>query len=149
MKREGVELSVEARRLACRVMAQALKFHGVEVLALCVGERGWHALIRCPKIDRKGRNVEEFLKITHEKSLGTAVPRLWRNRVARHFMGIAKKESARALSRTKLVEPGGVWAKGCGVKPIKHRKHEVRVVKYIRDHIKQGAFIWLWFHRIA
>ncbi len=34
-------------------------------------------------------------------------------------MGIAKKESARALSREGLAEFGGVWAKGCGVKPIK------------------------------
>ena len=34
MKRDGVELSVEARRVACRVMVEALRFHNVEVLAL-------------------------------------------------------------------------------------------------------------------
>jgi hypothetical protein len=90
--------------------------------------------------------VEDVVRSHVEKSLGTAVPRLWRNRVARHFMGIAKKESARKLSREGLAEPGGVWASGCGVKPVKDRRHQVRVVKYIRDHRAKGAYVWLWLH---
>jgi REP element-mobilizing transposase RayT len=132
MKRDGVELTPQARTVACAVMVKALKFHGVEVIALCVGKKHSHALIKCPKKKRNG------------KSLGTAVPRLWRNRIARHFMGIAKKESARALSKAALAQPGGVWAGGCGVKPIKDRRHHVRVVKYIHDHKAQGAVVWLW-----
>ncbi|MEA2710974.1 MAG: hypothetical protein QOF78_3575 [Phycisphaerales bacterium] len=148
MKREGVELSVAARRVACRAMVQALQFHHVEVLALCVGKKGWHALIRCPKKTRDGKTIEQMLKSHAEKSLGIAIPRLWRNRIARHFTGLAKKESARALSREGLAEPGGIWAGGCGVKPIKDRTHQTRAVKYIRDHVLQGAFVWLWLQEL-
>jgi hypothetical protein len=146
MKRDGVELSKGARECACKMMVQALKFHGVEVVALCVGRTRYHALIKCPKIDRYGCDVYTQVKTHLEKSLGTAVPRLWRNRIARHFIGIAKKESARALSREKLAAPGGVFAAGCGVKPIKDRTHEIRCTKYIRNHIKEGAVVWLWFN---
>src|SRR6476660_443916 len=43
MKHEGVELSVAARKAACDAMVKALRVHGVEVLALCVGRTGWHS----------------------------------------------------------------------------------------------------------
>jgi len=151
MKRDGVELSRKARELACRMMVNALKFHGVEVLAFCVGKKHWHGLLKCPTTTRDGKNVVDVILAHMEKSLqslGTAVPRLLRNRIARHFIGIAKKESARALSRDKLADPGGVWASGCGVKPIKDRRHQVKVVKYIRDHKLEGAIVWLWFNAL-
>jgi REP element-mobilizing transposase RayT len=127
MKREGVTLKKAARKVACEKMLEALRFHGVEVIAICVGGQHWHALIRCPS----------------RESRGIAIPRLWRNRIARHFMGIAKKESARALSREGLAEFGGVWAKGCGVKPIKDRRHQLKAAKYIFDHRKKGAAVFL------
>jgi REP element-mobilizing transposase RayT len=146
MKRDGIELTPEAREHASRAMVAALKFHGVEVLAWSVGRRHYHGLIRCPNKTRNGRSVVQALEDHMRKSLGTAAPRLWRNRVARHFVGIAKKESARALSREGLAPPGGVWTRGCGVKPIRDRNHQVNVVGYIRDHQLQGAFVYLWFN---
>jgi hypothetical protein len=129
-------------------MVKALKFHGVDVLTFCVGKRHWHALLKCPRTMRDGRLVVDALIEHMEKSLGTAVPRLLRNRIARHFIGIAKKESARALSREGLANLGGVWAGGCGVKPIIDRRHHVKVVKYIRDHRLDGAVVWLWFNAL-
>src|SRR5688572_27376081 len=124
MTRPGVTLSRAARKAACAKMVEALKFYKVEVLALCVGGRHWHVLARFPSMERS-------------KSRGIAIPRLWRNRTARHYMGIAKKESARALSREQLAPAGGVWAKGCGVKLVKDRRHQVRVFRYILEHAKQ------------
>src|SRR5438094_10641351 len=38
MTREGVELSWDARVLACRKMVQALRFHYAEVADFCVGK---------------------------------------------------------------------------------------------------------------
>jgi hypothetical protein len=129
MARPGVTLSSAARKVACDKMVEALRFHQVEALALCVGGRHWHVLARFPSR-------------TQSKSRGIAIPRLWRNRDARHYMGIAKKESARALSKLQLASAGGVWAKGCGVKPVKDRRHQLRVFGYILEHAKQGAEVW-------
>ena len=65
------------------------------------------------------------------------------NRDPRHLMGIAKKESALALSKLGLVEPGGVWARGCGRRYIKNEWHFNRVrIKYIPDHAKKGAAVY-------
>src|SRR4051794_17420788 len=39
MKRERVELTPEQREHACRLMAEALQFHHVELIDLCVGKK--------------------------------------------------------------------------------------------------------------
>src|SRR5436190_19615284 len=48
MKKSGVTLTRKAREAACRKMLSALQFHGVQVIALCVGGRHWHGLLKCP-----------------------------------------------------------------------------------------------------
>jgi hypothetical protein len=119
-RRPGIHLDQEARMLACAAMLEALNFHNADPIALCVGREHWHALIRGIRPDRT---------VTMQ-------------RTPRRIMGIAKRESARALSRAGLVASGGVWARGCGRRWIKDRQHQVAVVRYIKRHEREGAATW-------
>jgi hypothetical protein len=113
--------------------------HGIQLVELCVGAAHYHLLARftpvgserCPGIQipglPEGRELDTFEILT---------------RVARHFLGIAKKDSARALSDAGLVTPGGVWAVRGALKPILDRQHQINVVGYIRDHAVEGAAVW-------
>src|SRR5581483_3875060 len=51
MKRKPVALPAEARPVACKEFVEALQFHGVEVAALCIGRKHWHARVRFQQID--------------------------------------------------------------------------------------------------
>ena len=128
-KREGVSLEWEARIVACRAMVEALQFHEVQVADLCVGARHWHALAR-------------FYPVDHETWVIIEMQGMSKDRDPKHLMGVAKKESARELSRQGLVAPGGVWARGCGRRYIKNPWHYERVVDYIPDHAKKGAAVY-------
>ena len=119
MKRKRVELTPEQRRIACLLLAEALRHHGVEVVELCVGKKHYHILAR-------------FIP------LGTMFTI---DRDYRKLVGIAKKHSAREMSEAGIVSRGGVWAVRCKAKPINDRAHQVRVAKYLRDHAKQGAAV--------
>jgi hypothetical protein len=120
MKRERVKPTSEQRRLACRVIVEALMWHEVEVVAVAVSAKHWHVLARF-------------------HALGTI---LTKDRTARHLMGIAKKRSARALSDAGWVAKGGVWAVRCRPLPIKSRSHQTNVFDYIRKHRSKGAAVW-------
>jgi len=61
--------------------------------------------------------------------------------LARHYVGIAKKDSARALSDAGLAAPGGVWTARGSIKPIKQRRQQLRVVRYIRGHASHDAVV--------
>ena len=130
MKRPGVVLSWEARVVACRTMVEALNYHEVQVAELIVGGRHWHALAR-------------FFPLSEDAWRSIEMQCLSKNREPRHLMGIAKKESARALSKLGLVEPGGVWARGCGRRYVKNEGHfNYLVEKYLPDHARRGAAVY-------
>jgi len=133
MKRRPVLLKAPARAAACRTMAEALRFHGVEVLDLCVGATHWHVLARFTPLPAAASGP------------GIPIPGLdfaTLKRDARRLMGIAKKRSARALSEAHLVARGGVWAVRCGVRPVRDRAHQLALVRYVRAHGRQGAAVW-------
>jgi hypothetical protein len=123
MKRRRVELTPRQRKIACDAMVESLKTDGAEVLALCVGKKHWHALVRTIPL---GRHPTESL--------------LFRD--ARRIVGRAKGRSARELSRCGEAPEGGVWAVRCRPIPIKNRAHQLRVCGYIPDHVKKGAAIF-------
>jgi hypothetical protein len=130
MKRPRVILEPSQRAVACRAMADALQFHRVELLDLCVGATHWHVLARFTPFSA---------------SPGIPIPGLdfdTLKREARRLLGIAKKESARALSEARLVAPGGVWAVRCGVRQVRNRGHQLALVRYVRAHARQGAAVW-------
>ena len=62
--------------------------------------------------------------------------------VVRHYVGIAKKDSARALSDAGLVQPGGVWAVRLRCLPIGDRAYQVNVVRYMGSHADRDAAVW-------
>lgn len=112
MTREAVRLGPEARRVACEAIVAALQHHHVEVVAACVDDHHFHLLARFPRDN------------------------------PRKFVGIAKKESARALSSRALAEAGGVWAVRFRAAPIADRGHQVQVARYILAHASRGAVVW-------
>jgi hypothetical protein len=120
MKRERVVLNPMQREMACRLMAEALLYHNVELVDLCVGGKHWHSLAR-------------FWAMEQVKT---------KKRDPAHLMGIAKKHSARVMSDSGVIPRGGVWAKRCKVIPIKNQLHFERVGGYIPDHAKKGAAVY-------
>lgn len=118
LKRPPVRLDHKARAIALQHFLYAFAFHNIEVIACAVDDHHALALARFPDHN----------------------PRKW--------IGIAKKESARALSRAELVPPGGVWAARSHCKPITDRKHQLDAYNYIADHATRHAATWL-IHRDA
>jgi hypothetical protein len=112
MARVPVELSIAARRLACRVIVEALQYYGCDIRAVGVSEVHYHVIARFENDD------------------------------VRRIVGIAKRRSAKALSDADLADRGGVWAVRCGVKPVKDAEHVANARQYILDHVTQGAAVW-------
>jgi REP element-mobilizing transposase RayT len=117
-----VHLTPTARRAACDEMVHSLQRHGVEIVAISVDDHHFHILARFTNEHADETRIEDFI---------------------RKLVGIAKKDSARALSEAGLVKPGGVWATRFRFLSISSREHQVRVAEYIADHAKRGAAIWV------
>ncbi len=54
---------------------------------------------------------------------------------------IGKIKRCGSLSVTQTM-PGRLWAKGCGIKPIKDKTHQINTFNYILRHREQGAWVW-------
>jgi len=112
MKAKPVYLSPEARAIACCAMVEAFTYHAIELVAVAVDDHHYHILAR------------------------------FRDHFPRKWVGIAKKESARAISTANLGPSGGIWAVRCKVTPINDRDHQVTVARYIAKHAQRGAALW-------
>lgn len=132
LKREAVALKPRAREAAVRAIVHALvTVHELDVLSLCVGGVHLHLLVRLPaSLRQKPTPSKRGLR-------GSSV-----DDPARHYLGIAKKESAKILAGERFVEPGGVWAKRGKVVPIANRAHQLCTFRYILDHVDEGAAVW-------
>ncbi|TVQ59475.1 MAG: hypothetical protein EA379_10815 [Phycisphaerales bacterium] len=112
MQRAPVRLSSEARIVVRDVMVESLLRDGIELAALCVDDHHFHILARFPDRD----------------------PRRW--------IGMAKRRSARELSKRGLAPLGGVWAKRFRALPINDRDHARNTFRYILGHARTGAAVW-------
>ena len=155
MKGAEVLLDPQHRAIACREMSQTLLFHQIELVDLCVSAAHYHLLARFTPVEE-----ERSPGITIPGSPlgivppGMVIPGLREEdvvhmdryevlmRIARHYVGIAKKRSAWAMKSAGVVAPKGVWTIRGSVKAIVDRQHQLRVVKYIRDHGLHGAAVW-------
>ncbi len=63
--------------------------------------------------------------------------------LARHFMGIAKKDSSNGLIEMYPQFAGGVWADRGKIVPVADRRRQVELVHYIAKHKRKGAALWL------
>jgi hypothetical protein len=133
MKRDAVILTHDQCFIAAEKMAQALLFHDVEIIDLCVTPTHFHVLCRFIGLADPGIAIP---------GRGIANPLSSKNRAPRHLIGIAKKESARALSKRGLSSPGGIWAVRCRPKPIRDRRHQIRVARYIHAHHKREGIVY-------
>jgi hypothetical protein len=121
MKRQRVELTPKQREFACREFVKALLERDVEVGEFCVGKKHWHGRLRFRDPER------------HHGQ----------NRDAIALIGQAKGKSAFEMSRSKIIARGGVWAARCRVRPVKNQYHNANVSKYIPNHAKKGAAIYV------
>ena len=112
MQRPPVRLSMETRVIVRDVMAASLLRDGIDLAALCVDDHHFHILARFPDRD----------------------PRRW--------IGMAKRRSARELSKRGLAPVGGVWAKRFRALPINDRDHARNAYRYILGHARTGAVVW-------
>ena len=129
LKREPVFLSPEARRLAVEAFRYTMgEVHKLEVLAIAVTRVHVHVLVRMP-------GDQEKKPTASRRGLRERDP-------ARYYMGIAKERSSKSLVKEGLVAAGGAWAKRGKVKPIRDRKHQVNVFRYILDHLEEGGAVW-------
>ena len=121
MKRNRVVLTPEQRAVACREFVKALLEREVEVRCFCVGAKHWHGVLR-------------FRDLVRHRG---------QNRDAQRLIGQAKGRCSREMSRAGMVAQGGVWAARARVRPIKDEYHFRNVSKYIPDHVKKGAAIYV------
>ncbi len=132
LKKPPTYLSPEARQHALDAIIQAFDHHGIEVAALAITAVHLHLLARFPP--------------TLLRSPGIAIPGLRTSALddpPRHFLGIAKKESARALSRAKLKPAGPAWAARGKVKPVRSETHFIYLRdRYIPNHRSEGASLY-------
>jgi hypothetical protein len=124
LAREPVVLTFQQRLVACRAMADAFSFHHIDFGDLAVGAKHFHLVAQFPP-DRVMQNGRPILD------------------PARHFTGIAKKESAREMSRLGMIAPGGAWAAKAHPIPIENEDH----FRYVRDqyiprHASEGAAVY-------
>lgn len=107
--------------------------------------------IAIPKVTRGGigeKLVEQFRKLGHDLRVlsvgGMHVHGLIElplsEKVAKHEVGRCKQ--AAALLVSGQFKPR-LWARDCGMKLIRDADHFGRVVKYIKDHEQEGAWVWL------
>jgi hypothetical protein len=126
MKRSPVYLSPDARRCAVEAMLHALRdVHATEVLCLAINDVHLHLLARFP--DGSGRRVAERTSAIDDPP--------------RHYLGLAKQWSSKAMKARGLVD-AGAWARRGKIVPIADREHQVHAFNYIIGHIDQGAAVW-------
>ena len=135
MKNDAVVFNPDQRHIACLALAEALLFHEVELVDLCVGATHYHALARfTPFVDTRAPSPRPPRRGSHRPST---------NRDPRHIMGLAKSWAARKLVLAGLFPHEKVWAKRGKELPVESRAHQLWVVRYIRDHAaKEGASVW-------
>ena len=117
LKREPVHLSAIQRQQAMDAVVRSFDLHGIELIAASLDDHHLHLLARFPDHN----------------------PRKW--------VGIAKKNAARALSDLGLLPHGGVWGKRSECTPIEDRRHQLTVFDYIQRHANQGAVVWTFRQR--
>jgi hypothetical protein len=137
MNRAPVHLSVEARQVACRAMLESLHHQRIEVAAISVDDHHYHILARFPipasERTTRPRGSNPWTSSRRDGNTHLAY--------VRHVVGLAKSRSARAISESNLVAPGGVWAIRFKVTPVSDQSHFANVERYVLDHARRGATV--------
>jgi hypothetical protein len=158
--RDAVLLDPAARQAACRILADALQHHQVQIIELSVSQMHWHLLARFVPV---GVNPYDHLaalniKLTHPPKAhplprvgpspqdprpgGRGLSAYDHDPAPRRILGLARSFTTRQLEAARLVPPQGpVNAQRPLPRPIESRDHQLAVAQYIRDHAHQGAAV--------
>lgn len=117
-----VRLSPIARRIVMREFESAFARHGVVAWVMCVDDHHFHILARFPTTESPRPTDSDPWASSRDRSV-----RNLNLSCARHFVGVAKRKSARALLDAGLVAPGGVWGKRCGIVGVRSYEHLAEV----------------------
>lgn len=91
------------------------------------------------KCEQKGRRVLVIAVDPHHVHLLVELPG---DRTAvKRVVGSWKQKASHAV---RDAMPGSIWSKSCDPVRIKDRAHHENVYRYIRDHRKQGAWVWTY-----
>ena len=142
MKRAPVKLNLSQRTVVCKELANSLLYQGVELVDLCVDVTHTHILARFVPLEDPGVQTPGLVLPGDIESLSDFQWNDQLKRVARQKIGLAKSRSARALSADGFLPPGRLWGIRGLVKPVRNRKHQLQIVRYIRNHAKNNAVIW-------
>ncbi len=148
MTQDAVLLSTNAKQLVLDTMLEAFRVHQIDIAALVVTPMHVHVLARFPSdlLDVLNAPAPRSPGTAVRRSPGIAIPGLPRTTSKddppRHYMGIAKKESARALSKAQLKPAGKTWAFRGKIVPVKSEQHfhHLRDV-YLPDHQHQQGLV--------
>ena len=125
MKRDPVYLERELRHIALLAVVQCLIKDGIEVLVACLDDHHLHVLGKF--CDHRPRQRLGWAKFEATKKV-------------KEFLN-AHGDAVGIELELKLGE--GIWGKRSECKPITDREHRLNSLKYISDHWKQGALVWL------
>ncbi|MCI0363387.1 MAG: hypothetical protein L0Y44_08180 [Phycisphaerales bacterium] len=124
LKSPPVILTREQCLIVCRTMAEALEFHKIWFADMAIGPKHFHLLAQFPP----GRSMSNGRPILDP---------------ARHFTGIAKKESARRLSTVGLRPEGHTWGKRSHPVAVENEQHFLYLKNiYIPKHVEEGAVVY-------
>lgn len=113
MKRDAVRLDVDLREIVLDAVVDKLLVLEIELLVAALTRDHVHVLARFPEDDPRNK------------------------------LGIAKKHASHFVRQAGLrTDEGGLWGKRSKVEPIRDRKHQLNVVKYILDHTYEGGATW-------
>ena len=142
LKRDAVVLPPDTRQACVDALIHAwADVHTVEVLAVSVSAMHMHVLARFGEVPPKPVDQVDCVKPTPSRG------GLREKDPARYFVAIAKERSAKSLVKANLVKTGGVWAKRGKIVPIRDRRHQLNVYRYILDHASEGAAVWCFKNR--
>lgn len=60
-------------------------------------------------------------------------------KLVKQLVGSWKQKASHAVREE---QPGSIWSKSCDPIVIRDEQHHRRAFRYIRDHAKQGAWVW-------
>lgn len=130
MKRPEVVLSSPQQSVVRAAFSEKLVQLGCDVLELVVLPRHLHVLLRMlgkPQVIMKSPGMAM-------PGLSN-VPTLWNGQTVRNLLGLAKKHSSHVLRQHGLTtHPGGIWAVGSKIVPVRDQSHLNNVISYIRAH---------------
>jgi hypothetical protein len=131
LKYPPAKLTQTQRQILCQSMIQRLLDDLCEPITLAIHENHFHLLARFKSMQMDQRHQHNN-SIIHDG----------RDPAPRYYLGRARQAGTHALTQHDLKPQGPIWGKRPSCKPIQSRDHQLKVARYIKEHVKQSAAVW-------